>query len=355
MLLRYLKKIFYNSVAELRLNKKEENELQLSITESNCRIIDPAEGVDLPVAPKKVQVALIALLAGIMLPALWIYIRSLLNTSVHTKKELKAGVNIPFLGEVPLEKNKHEKDIVVQEGSRESICEAFKIVRDNLDFMDTEKKTVGKVVLVTSANPDSGKTFITLNLGMSMALANVKVVILDLDLRKGSLSKSVGIGMKKTGVSNYLSGKVDDVKELVQVCGDDNRLHIITSGALPPNPAELLKSGRLDRLLEELKKNYDYILLDNPPYGVVVDTQLCGRLADQTVYVVRSGLFDKRMLPELQELYDSGKMKNMSILLNGIDYVKTGYGYGYGYGYGNYGNDENRKNKKPLYKRIFGI
>jgi tyrosine-protein kinase Etk/Wzc len=95
--------------------------------------------------------------------------------------------------------------------------------------------------------------------------------------------------------------------------------------------------------------------LDNPPYGVVVDTQLCGRLADQTVYVVRSGLFDKRMLPELQELYDSGKMKNMSILLNGIDYVKTGYGYGYGYGYGNYGNDENRKNKKPLYKRIFGI
>lgn len=337
------------------LNKKEENELQLSITESNCRIIDPAEGVDLPVAPKKAQVALIALLAGIMLPALWIYIRSLLNTSVHTKKELKAGVNIPFLGEVPLEKNKHEKDIVVQEGSRESICEAFKIVRDNLDFMDTEKKTVGKVVLVTSANPDSGKTFITLNLGMSMALANVKVVILDLDLRKGSLSKSVGIGMKKTGVSNYLSGKVDDVKELVQVCGDDNRLHIITSGALPPNPAELLKSGRLDRLLEELKKNYDYILLDNPPYGVVVDTQLCGRLADQTVYVVRSGLFDKRMLPELQELYDSGKMKNMSILLNGIDYVKTGYGYGYGYGYGNYGNDENRKNKKPLYKRIFGI
>ena len=337
------------------LNKKEENELQLSITESNCRIIDPAEGVDLPVAPKKAQVALIALLAGIMLPALWIYIRSLLNTSVHTKKELKAGVNIPFLGEVPLEKNKHEKDIVVQEGSRESICEAFKIVRDNLDFMDTEKKTVGKVVLVTSANPDSGKTFITLNLGMSMALANVKVVILDLDLRKGSLSKSVGIGMKKTGVSNYLSGKVDDVKELVQVCGDDNRLHIITSGALPPNPAELLKSGRLDRLLEELKKNYDYILLDNPPYGVVVDTQLCGQLADQTVYVVRSGLFDKRMLPELQELYDSGKMKNMSILLNGIDYVKTGYGYGYGYGYGNYGNDENRKNKKPLYKRIFGI
>lgn len=290
-----------------------------------------------------------------MLPALWIYIRSLLNTSVHTKKELKAGVNIPFLGEVPLEKNKHEKNIVVQEGSRESICEAFKIVRDNLDFMDTEKKTVGKVVLVTSANPDSGKTFITLNLGMSMALANVKVVILDLDLRRGSLSKSVGIGMKKTGVSNYLSGKVDDVKELVQVCGDDNRLHIITSGALPPNPAELLKSGRLDRLLEELKKNYDYILLDNPPYGVVVDTQLCGQLADQTVYVVRSGLFDKRMLPELQELYDSGKMKNMSILLNGIDYVKTGYGYGYGYGYGNYGNDENRKNKKPLYKRVFGI
>ena len=104
-----------------------------------------------------------------------------------------------------------------------------------------------------------------------------------------------------------------------------------------------------------IEKTASFYAPYNPPYGVVVDTQLCGRLADQTVYVVRSGLFDKRMLPELQELYDSGKMKNMSILLNGIDYVKTGYGYGYGYGYGNYGNDENRKNKKPLYKRIFGI
>ena len=201
--------------------------------------------------------------------------------------------------------------------------------------MDSEKKSAGKGVLVTSANPDSGKSFITLNLAMSMALANVRVVILDLDLRKGSLSKCVGIGMKKIGISNYLSGKVDDVKELVQVCGEDSRLHVITSGALLLNSAELLKSGRLDRLIEELKKNYDYILLDNPPYGIVADTQLCGRLADQTIYVVRSGLFDKRMLPELQELYDSGKMKNMSILLNGKAYVKTGYGYGYGYGYGN--------------------
>lgn len=337
------------------LNKKEENELQFSITESNCRIIDPAEGVDLPVSPKKAQVVLVALLAGILVPALWFYIRSLIDTTVHTKKELKDGVNIPFVGEVPLEKGKFEREVVVKEGSREQICEAFKIVRDNLDFMDTEKKKGGKVILMTSFTQDSGKTFISVNLAMSMALANARVIVVDLDLRKGSLTKKSGIGTMQPGISNYLSGKVADVKELIRPYEEGSRLDIITSGALPPNPAELLKSGRFDKLVAELREMYDYILLDNPPYGVVVDTLLCARVADQTVYVVRSGLFDKRALPELQELYDSGKMRNMSVLLNGIDYMKVGYGHGYGYGYGyGYGN-EGKARKKPFYKRLLGI
>lgn len=191
------------------LNKKEESELQLSITESNCRIVDPADGPDLPVSPRKAQVLLICILLGFTIPALWLYIRSLLNTTVQTKRDLKAGVSVPFLGEIPLKKGKREKDIVVKEGSREYICEAFKILRDNLDFMDTEKKAGGKVVQVTSFNPDSGKTFIVANLAMSMALSNAKVIVLDLDLRKGSLTKNSGIGTKEKGMSAYLSGKVN--------------------------------------------------------------------------------------------------------------------------------------------------
>ncbi|MEG2070611.1 MAG: GNVR domain-containing protein, partial [Bacteroidales bacterium] len=131
------------------LNKKEENELQLSIAESNCRIVDPADGPVLPVAPKKVSVILICFTLGLIIPALCLYIRSLINTRLYTKKEIKAGLSIPFLGEIPLEKQTYTKDIVVEEGSRESICEAFKILRDNLDFMDTEKKKKGKVIQLT--------------------------------------------------------------------------------------------------------------------------------------------------------------------------------------------------------------
>ena len=341
------------------LNKKEESELQLSITESNCRIVDPADGPDLPVSPRKAQVLLICILLGFTIPALWLYIRSLLNTTVQTKRDLKAGVSVPFLGEIPLKKGKREKDIVVKEGSREYICEAFKILRDNLDFMDTEKKAGGKVVQVTSFNPDSGKTFIVANLAMSMALSNAKVIVLDLDLRKGSLTKNSGIGTKEKGMSAYLSGKVNRVEEIIRPYEEGSRLDIITSGALPPNPAELLKSDKLDELIAGLKETYDYILLDNPPYGMVVDASLCARLVDQSVYIVRAGMFDKRLLPELQELYDSGKMKHLSVVLNAVNYEKGGYGYGYGYVYGygyGYGNDNDGKPKKTAFcKRIFGI
>lgn len=216
------------------LNKKEESELQLSITESNCRIVDPADGPDLPVSPRKAQVLLICILLGFTIPALWLYIRSLLNTTVQTKRDLKAGVSVPFLGEIPLKKGKREKDIVVKEGSREYICEAFKILRDNLDFMDTEKKAGGKVVQVTSFNPDSGKTFIVANLAMSMALSNAKVIVLDLDLRKGSLTKNSGIGTKEKGMSAYLSGKVNRVEEIIRPYEEGSRLDIITSGHCLP-------------------------------------------------------------------------------------------------------------------------
>ena len=174
------------------LNKKEESELQLSITESNCRIVDPADGPDLPVSPRKAQVLLICILLGFTIPALWLYIRSLLNTTVQTKRDLKAGVSVPFLGEIPLKKGKREKDIVVKEGSREYICEAFKILRDNLDFMDTEKKAGGKVVQVTSFNPDSGKTFIVANLAMSMALSNAKVIVAGPGLTEGLADEKFG-------------------------------------------------------------------------------------------------------------------------------------------------------------------
>lgn len=342
------------------LNKKEENELQATIMASNCRIIDPADGLNSPVSPNKVRVVLISFIIGLLIPGFWLYIRSLLNTAVYTKKELKEALTVPFLGEIPLVKTKSKELIVVEENSTEPICEALKIVHSNLEFMDTEHKGGGKVIMVTSISPDAGKTFISANLGMSIATLNEKVVVVDLDLRKGTLTRRLGIGTKRPGVSNYLGGMEDNIFDLIHPSNENGLLDIIPSGTIPPNPADLLKSSRFDNMIAELRTKYDYVLLDTPPFGVVVDVQLCARVADQTIYVVRSGMLDKRSLPDIQELYDSGKMNNMSILLNGIDIKKIAsygtygygygygrkYGYGYGYGYAGYGYSYTQDKKR---------
>ncbi len=342
------------------LNKKEENELQATIMASNCRIIDPADGLNSPVSPNKVRVVLISFIIGLLIPGLWLYIRSLLNTAVYTKKELKEALTVPFLGEIPLVKTKSKELIVVEENSTEPICEALKIVHSNLEFMDTEHKGGGKVIMVTSVNQDAGKTFIAANLGMSMATVKEKVVVIDLDLRKGTLTKRLGIGTKQPGISNYLAAMEDNIFDSIHPSNENGLLDIIPSGTIPPNPADLLKSSRFDNMIAELRTKYDYVLLDTPPFGVVVDVQLCARVADQTIYVVRSGMLDKRVLPEIQELYNSGKMNNMSILLNGIDIKKIAsygtygygygygrkYGYGYGYGYAGYGYSYTQDKKR---------
>ena len=342
------------------LNKKEENELQSTIIESNCRILDPADGANLPISPRKIAVVLISLIVGLLIPSLWLYIRSLLNTAVYTKKELKEVLTVPFLGEIPLVKTKSKELIVVEENSTEPICEALKIVHSNLEFMDTEHKGGGKVIMVTAVNQDAGKTFIAANLGMSMATVKEKVVVIDLDLRKGTLTKRLGIGTKQPGISNYLAAMEDNIFDSIHPYKESSLLDIVPCGTIPPNPADLLKSDRLDKLIAELRTKYDYVLLDTPPFGVVVDVQLCARVADQTIYVVRSGMLDKRVLPEIQELYNSGKMNNMSILLNGIDIKKIAsygtygygygygrkYGYGYGYGYAGYGYSYTQDKKR---------
>lgn len=321
------------------LQKKQENELQYAINESNCRIVDPAIGPVSPVAPRKATAMLVALLIGLAIPALWLYFASVSDTTVKTKKDVKEGVTIPFLGEIPMEKRKFPQDIVVREGSREGVCEAFKIARNNLDFMDAGKKMKCKVLQVTSLYPDAGKSFVSVNLAMSMALGGSKVMILDLDLRKGTLRKSLDI-QHRHGLSEYLSGKTDDYASMIHPVKEGFPVDVLLSGALPPNPAELLNNGRIEELMDGLRSKYDFIIMDNPPYGTVVDASVCAKLADQTVFVIRSGMFDRRVLPDLQELYDSGKLHDMGIILNAIDYRKIvkKYGYGYGhYGYGNYG------------------
>ncbi|MFI3316230.1 MAG: polysaccharide biosynthesis tyrosine autokinase [Rikenellaceae bacterium] len=332
------------------LNKKEESELQRSITESNCRIVDYAEGNTIPIAPQKKLIIFFCMIIGLLIPAAVLYIISLFNTTVMSGKDISGAVSIPYLGEIPTEKVVPENRVVVADGSRNAVGEAFRIVRDNIDFMGSDDSSRGTVLQMTSLNPNSGKTFIAVNIAMSMALAGSKVILVDLDIRKGTLSTIAGIGIKQSGISQYLSGKIDSLSDIIRPFAANCPFDIISSGVLPPNPSELLKRPKLAEMLDELRDSYDYILVDNPPYGVVVDTAICSRLCDRSIYVIRAGSFDKRFLANVQDLYDTQKLKNMTLLLNGVDAKLNNYGYGYGYGY-NYGDNK----KSTWIKRVLGI
>lgn len=253
---------------------------------------------------------------------------------------------VPFLGEIPMRDKKDKSEVVVHENGRDSVSEAFRIVRTNMDFMRVKDKKM-QVVMFTSFNPGAGKTFVSMNLAMSFALTHKKVVLVDLDIRKGTLSSHVRVSDK--GVTNYLSGRIDNVDEIIRQNELCDKLDIIHAGPVPPNPAELLLGDRLETLIAELRKRYDYIILDNVPAGVVADAVIVNRVADLTIYVVRAGRMDRRALPEVEKLYQEGKLRNMSLILNGTVYkhgaygYRYGYGYGYSYGYG-YGYGQ-RKNK----------
>ena len=336
------------------LNKKEENELQQTITESNCKIVDTADGSSSPVSPNKIQVILICLIAGFSVSSLWLYIRSLMNMNVYVKEDIKDKISIPFLGEIPFDKNDVNKDIMFVAGdAHQHINEALRIVRENLSFMIPGAEKECKVIQFISFNPDSGKTFIAINLASCMAFSGKRVVVLDLDLRKASLTRRLGFSTKQIGISNYLSGMVSDTEGLIQsIDGPLCSFDVITSGTIPPNPAELLKEKRLEILMEQLKQQYDYILLDNPPYSMVVDAFICSRLSDYTVYIVRSGMFDKRLIPDLEDLYNSRKIKHLGLLLNGVDYKKMAYNYKYHYKYSSHYHYGAAQKPNCWYKRF---
>ena len=257
---------------------------------------------------------------------------------------------------------------MVRQHSRDITNEAYRVVRANLEFMTNEEKKC-KIIMLTSFNPGSGKTFITANLGASFAIRDSRVICIDLDLRRGSLSEFVN--KPKKGLTNYLSGQLDDYHEVIvhhplnEKKGDDDKsvkvLDMMPMGKIPPNPTELLYSPKLKPMLDELRQQYDYIFVDCPPVEIVADATIISREADVTMFVIRAGLLERSMLPELQKDYDEKKYNNMAMILNGTDaehhygYHRYGYGYGrygygrygygkrYGYGYYGYGNDKKKK------------
>lgn len=325
------------------LQKREENELSQAFTAYNTRIITPPTGSMLPTSPVRKNILLVALALGVLIPAVIIFIRENTNSTVRSKKDLE-NMTLPFIGEIPLayrkkrylmpcKKKKEKLTIVVKEKSRNTINEAFRVVRTNLEFM-TGKEHKLQVIMLASINPGSGKTFISMNLATSLAVKGKKVITIDLDLRRASLSAY--IRNPQIGISDYLGEKVNAAPDIIIKGANHPNLDIIPVGTIPPNPTELLFSKRLEQLLNELRKEYDYIFIDCPPAEIVADASIINKLADMTLFIIRAELLDRRMLPEIEKFYTEHKYKNLSLILNGTVSAYNRYGvhkYGYKYGY----------------------
>ena len=324
------------------LQKREENELSQAFTAYNTRVITAPRGSMFPTAPRKMNILLVAFTIGLFIPAVIIFMKENMNTKVRGRKDLES-LSIPLIGEIPQYFNTKKKlgfskkmqpdikAIVVKEGNRNIINEAFRVLRSNMDFM-ANKDNKQNVFVITSFNPGSGKSFLSMNIAMSFAIKKKRILVIDGDLRHGSISSYVD--SPQTGLSDYLGNRVDNYKDIIVEDKKYDNLHIIPIGTVPPNPTELLENGKLAILIKVLGSEYDYIFIDCPPIDIVADTQIIEKLADRTIFVIRSGLLDRSMLPELECIYQEKRFKNLSVILNGTESAGGRYGYHYGYRYG---------------------
>ena len=328
------------------LNKREENALQLAITEPNAKVIEKSASAG-QVSPNQTRIVALGIILGLAFPALMIYLMfwiQSLDTLIRSRRDIEDNTDLSVIGEVPEKPAGQEsKEIVVTETGRDRISEALRIIRSNLDYVLPKKDSEGRVLQLTSTTASEGKSFLALNLALTTAQAGKKVVCVDLDLRKGRFSDYVNISNNGIGVSAYLSEQVDSVNDIIVKGQLHENLDFVNIGAIPPNPTSLLMSDRLEMLISELKKMYDYIILDTVPFGLIADASLINRYVDATIYVIRAGKIDKRFLDELEKMSDEQKIKNMVVLLNGVKLNSKKYGYGYGYGYGDEGEETKKK------------
>ncbi|TRX45088.1 polysaccharide biosynthesis tyrosine autokinase [Bacteroides sp. HF-5092] len=315
------------------LQKREENAITLAATANNAKIIDEAIADDAPVSPRSKITYLIALILGVGIPVGVIYLLELTKFKIEGRADVEKLTSAPIVGDIPLTDEK-QGAIAVFENQNNLMSETFRNVRTNLQFMLGNDK---KVILVTSTVSGEGKSFISGNLAISLSLLGKKVVIVGLDIRKPGLNKVFNISKREQGITQYLANPEKNLMDLVQLSDVSKNLYILPGGTVPPNPTELLARDGLDKAIETLKKNFEYVILDTAPVGMVTDTLLIGRVADLSVYVCRADYTRKNEYTLINELIDGNKLPNLCTVINGLDLKKRKYGYYYGYGkYGKY-------------------
>ncbi|WP_279120712.1 GumC family protein [Bacteroides acidifaciens] len=315
------------------LQKREENAIVLAAIANNAKIIDEAQAEGAPISPKRMTIYLAALVFGIGIPVGIIYLIGLTKFKIEGRADVEKLTSLPVIGDVPLADEK-TGSIAVFENQNNLMSETFRNVRTNLQFMLENGKNV---ILVTSTISGEGKSFISANLAISLSLLGKKVVIVGLDIRKPGLNTVFNIPKKDHGITQFLTNPAINLMDLVQPSDINKNLFILPGGTVPPNPTELLARDGLEKAIETLKQNFDYVILDTAPIGMVTDTLLIGRVADLSVYVCRADYTRKAEFTLINELAENNKLPNLCIAINGLDLQKKKYGYYYGYGkYGKY-------------------
>lgn len=319
------------------LQKGEETAIASVSTESNYQAMDDASSSMIPVEPKSSQIKTFAIILGLLIPIGLVYLLDLLNDKVTTRQDIVERTPIPVVGEIS---HVDSMGKIVVENSRNIVAEQFRILRSSLQFVlpaNVDNK-IATTILVTSSISGEGKSFISLNLAAVLALTDKKVALLEFDLRK---LKGIDLNEIENnndrGITNYLIGQTNDISTLTKTLKKHPNLHVYTTGPIPPNPAELIISSRMETFFNTLKAQYDYIVIDSAPVGLVSDSFALSKFADLDLYVIRQRYTLKKQLEFINDLHKDGKLKDMAIVVNDVNlagrYGYYGYGYGYGYGY----------------------
>lgn len=312
------------------LQKREETAITLGMSTPNAKIIDAAYSTTTPISPKKIFVLITGFILGLLLPISYIFISNLLDTKIHNRLDLKPVNEIPFIGDIPRSSNKKSKRLVSKIDYSPK-AESFRIIRTNIEFLlKGKKEDSAKTIFITSTKAQEGKSHTSINLASSISFSNKKVLLIETDIRVPKVDDYLNL-KSNVGLTDYISDSDLSIKDVTTLVEGNPNLDVIPSGTIPPNPSELLMSERVTHLFNEVKKNYDYIIVDTAAVGLVTDTLLLSDHADMFIYVVSAYNLDKRELHVAKTMFEEQRLPNMSILLNGTK-KRSGYGYGYGYG-----------------------
>ncbi|MCL4640029.1 MAG: polysaccharide biosynthesis tyrosine autokinase [Pseudosphingobacterium sp.] len=309
------------------LQKREETAVANTSNIAGIRVIDPPKAEYLPFSPKKRMILAAAFLFALAIPVAYVYAQDLLNTKVQNRKDVEKRTKLPIIGEFT--HNPTAVDLIEFKSSRSALAEQFRALRTNLQFM--LPKPTDKVILVTSGMPGEGKSFTSLNLANVYAYSGKEVLLLEFDLRKPKLSKTY-TGLSSVGISNYIVDQSLSLDDMINTVGDTGNLYFGACGPIPPNPAELIMSERVEQMIQEARERFDIIIIDAPPLGAVTDGQLLSTYADVTLHLVRANYTPHELIGLPEDMRREAKIKNMAIILNDVSENAGGY-YGYNYGY----------------------